>query len=163
MAEDGNVLFHNMARFWTRIFALTFAIGVATGIVMEFEFGTNWATYSRFVGDIFGSALAAEGFFAFFLESGFPGGAALRLEQGGTEAALLRHVHGGLRRALQRGVDRGGELAGCRPPARLPSGNDGQWPAAAAGAGPCGDAGGSGQRAGGDRRLLGHGAQSLQH
>jgi len=53
------------------VFALTFAIGVATGIVMEFEFGTNWATYSRFVGDVFGSALAAEGIFAFFLESGF--------------------------------------------------------------------------------------------
>lgn len=69
--KTGNVLFHNMARFWTRVFALTFAIGVATGIVMEFEFGTNWATYSRFVGDIFGSALAAEGIFAFFLESGF--------------------------------------------------------------------------------------------
>ncbi len=60
-----------MARFWTRVFALTFAIGVATGIVMEFEFGTNWATYSRYVGDVFGSALAAEGIFAFFLESGF--------------------------------------------------------------------------------------------
>ena len=69
--RTGNPLFHNMARFWTRIYALTFAIGVATGIVMEFEFGTNWATYSRFVGDIFGSALAAEGIFAFFLESGF--------------------------------------------------------------------------------------------
>lgn len=69
--RTGNALYHNMARFWTRIFALTFAIGVATGIVMEFEFGTNWATYSRFVGDIFGSALAAEGIFAFFLESGF--------------------------------------------------------------------------------------------
>ncbi|PAY99975.1 MAG: cytochrome ubiquinol oxidase subunit I [Spartobacteria bacterium AMD-G4] len=69
--KTGNPKFHNMARFWTRIFALTFAIGVATGIVMEFEFGTNWATYSRFVGDIFGSALAAEGIFAFFLESGF--------------------------------------------------------------------------------------------
>src|SRR5579863_10386165 len=64
-------LYHQMARFWTRIFALTFAIGVATGIVMEFEFGTNWASYSRFVGDVFGSALAAEGIFAFFLESGF--------------------------------------------------------------------------------------------
>ena len=61
----------NMARFWTKIFALTFAVGVATGIVMEFEFGTNWATYSRYVGDVFGSALAAEGIFAFFLESGF--------------------------------------------------------------------------------------------
>jgi cytochrome d ubiquinol oxidase subunit I len=66
-----NTLYHQMARFWTKVFALTFAIGVATGIVMEFEFGTNWATYSRFVGDVFGSALAAEGIFAFFLESGF--------------------------------------------------------------------------------------------
>lgn len=66
-----NPLWHQMARFWTKIFALTFAIGVATGLVMEFEFGTNWAAYSRFVGDVFGSALAAEGIFAFFLESGF--------------------------------------------------------------------------------------------
>ena len=62
---------NHAARFWTRIFALNFALGVATGIVMEFEFGTNWAAYSRFVGDVFGSALAAEGIFAFFLESGF--------------------------------------------------------------------------------------------
>lgn len=60
-----------MARFWTKIFAVVFAMGVATGIVMEFEFGTNWATYSRYVGDVFGSPLAAEGVFAFFLESGF--------------------------------------------------------------------------------------------
>lgn len=69
--KTGNILYHNMARYWTRVFALTFAIGVASGIVLEFEFGTNWSTYSRFVGDIFGSALAAEGIFAFFLESGF--------------------------------------------------------------------------------------------
>lgn len=62
---------NHAARFWTRIFALNFALGVSTGIVMEFEFGTNWAAYSRFVGDVFGSALAAEGIFAFFLESGF--------------------------------------------------------------------------------------------
>ncbi len=60
-----------MAKFWTKIFALIFAIGVASGIVMEFQFGTNWASYSRYVGDIFGAALAAEGIFAFFLESGF--------------------------------------------------------------------------------------------
>lgn len=64
-------IYLQMAKFWTKVFALTFAMGVATGIVMEFEFGTNWATYSRYVGDVFGSALAAEGVFAFFLESGF--------------------------------------------------------------------------------------------
>ena len=64
-------LYMQMAKFWTKIFALTFAMGVATGIVMEFEFGTNWASYSRYVGDVFGSALAAEGVFAFMLESGF--------------------------------------------------------------------------------------------
>ncbi len=66
-----NPLYHQMARFWTKVFALTFAVGVATGIVMEFEFGTKGAAYSRYVGDEFGSALAAEGIFAFFLESGF--------------------------------------------------------------------------------------------
>lgn len=69
--KTGNPLYLQTTQFWTKVFALTFAIGVATGIVMEFEFGTNWATYSRYVGDVFGSALAAEGVFAFFLESGF--------------------------------------------------------------------------------------------
>lgn len=64
-------VYSEAARFWTKIFALNFAVGVASGIVMEFQFGTNWAGYSRFVGDVFGSALAAEGLFAFFLESGF--------------------------------------------------------------------------------------------
>lgn len=66
-------VYEHLTRFWIKIFALTFGIGVATGIVMEFEFGTNWATYSRYVGDVFGSALAAEGLFAFALESGFLG------------------------------------------------------------------------------------------
>jgi cytochrome d ubiquinol oxidase subunit I len=69
--KTGDPLWRQVARFWTRVFALTFALGVATGLVMEFEFGTNWSRYSRFVGDVFGSALAAEGIFAFFLESGF--------------------------------------------------------------------------------------------
>ncbi|MEK6153206.1 cytochrome ubiquinol oxidase subunit I [Flavobacteriaceae bacterium 3-367] len=71
--RTGNKQYETLARFWTRIFALTFGIGVVTGIVMEFEFGTNWAVYSRYVGDVFGSALAAEGIFAFALESGFLG------------------------------------------------------------------------------------------
>ncbi len=62
-----------MSELWIKVFTATFAIGVATGITMEFAFGTNWATYSRFVGDIFGAPLAAEALFAFFLESTFLG------------------------------------------------------------------------------------------
>ncbi len=71
--KTGKKEYEEMTRFWIRIFALIFGLGVATGIIMEFEFGTNWATYSKYVGDIFGSALAAEGIFAFALESGFLG------------------------------------------------------------------------------------------
>src|SRR5215471_3623842 len=59
--------------FWVKIYGLVFAMGIATGVVQEFQFGTNWSTYSRFVGNIFGSLLAAEGVFAFFLEGGFLG------------------------------------------------------------------------------------------
>ena len=69
----GSEVWDRLARFWTKIFALTFAVGVATGIVMEFQFGTNWSRYSTFVGDIFGSPLAAEAILAFFLESTFLG------------------------------------------------------------------------------------------
>jgi cytochrome d ubiquinol oxidase subunit I len=71
--KTGKKEYEILTRFWIKIFALTFGIGVATGIIMEFEFGTNWAVYSRYVGDIFGSALAAEGLFAFGLESAFLG------------------------------------------------------------------------------------------
>lgn len=71
--KTGLKVYEDMTRFFVKIFALIFGIGVATGIVMEFEFGTNWATYSKYVGDVFGSALAAEGIFAFALESGFLG------------------------------------------------------------------------------------------
>jgi cytochrome d ubiquinol oxidase subunit I len=71
--KTGNKHYEVLTRFWLKIFAITFGIGVATGIIMEFEFGTNWAVYSRYVGDIFGSALAAEGLFAFGLESAFLG------------------------------------------------------------------------------------------
>jgi cytochrome bd ubiquinol oxidase subunit I len=71
--KTNNPLYKEMAKFWTKIFGLTFALGVATGLVQLFSFGTNWARYSRFVGDVFGSALGAEGVFAFFLEAGFIG------------------------------------------------------------------------------------------
>ncbi|MDE6638758.1 MAG: cytochrome ubiquinol oxidase subunit I, partial [Muribaculaceae bacterium] len=58
-------------KFWMVLFAINFAIGVATGIILEFEFGTNWSNYSWFVGDIFGAPLAIEGLLAFFMEATF--------------------------------------------------------------------------------------------
>jgi cytochrome d ubiquinol oxidase subunit I len=68
-----NPMWRRLSFFWIKIYGLIFAVGVATGIVQEFEFGMNWADYSRFVGNVFGSLLAAEGVFAFFLEGGFLG------------------------------------------------------------------------------------------
>ncbi len=68
-----NEFYISIGKFFGKILALIFAVGVATGVVMEFQFGTNWAEYSKFVGDIFGAPLAAEGVFAFFLESTFLG------------------------------------------------------------------------------------------
>ena len=61
----------DLCKFWMKLFGINFAIGVATGIILEFEFGTNWSNYSWFVGDIFGAPLAIEGIFAFFCESTF--------------------------------------------------------------------------------------------
>ena len=71
--KTGDKVYEQLTRFWVKIFGLIFALGVSTGIVMEFQFGMNWAVYSRYVGDVFGSALAAEGITAFFLESVFLG------------------------------------------------------------------------------------------
>jgi len=69
--RNGDPFWKNTARFWEKIFGINFAVGVATGIVLEFQFGTNWSNYSWFVGDIFGAPLAIEGIFAFFMESTF--------------------------------------------------------------------------------------------
>lgn len=71
--RTGKSTYDQMARFWFKLFAIIFTIGVATGITMEFQFGTNWSEYSKYVGDIFGAPLAAEGVFAFFMESTFFG------------------------------------------------------------------------------------------
>ncbi len=71
--RTGDPTWRRLSMFWVRIYGLIFAMGVATGIVMEFQFGTNWSVYSRFVGNVFGSLLAAEGIFAFMLEGGFLG------------------------------------------------------------------------------------------
>src|ERR1700693_3959116 len=69
----GRVIWREMTKFWGLLFGINFAMGVATGITMEFQFGTNWAYYSHYVGDIFGAPLAIEGLMAFFLESTFVG------------------------------------------------------------------------------------------
>ncbi|GCE13492.1 cytochrome ubiquinol oxidase subunit I [Tengunoibacter tsumagoiensis] len=71
--RTGNETYKKMAQFWGRLFLINFAMGVATGIVQEFQFGMNWSSYSRFVGDIFGAPLAIEALLAFFLESTFLG------------------------------------------------------------------------------------------
>lgn len=69
--KTGNEQWKRTAKFWQMIFGINFAIGVATGIIMEFQFGTNWSNYSWFVGDIFGAPLAIEGILAFFMEATF--------------------------------------------------------------------------------------------
>lgn len=67
----GDEFWKKTAKFWMKLFAINFAVGIATGIILEFEFGTNWSNYSWFVGDIFGAPLAIEGIFAFFMEATF--------------------------------------------------------------------------------------------
>ena len=69
--RQGGERWNDAARFWIRIFGINFAVGVVTGIPMEFQFGTNWAKFSRYAGSVIGQTLAMEGFFAFFLESSF--------------------------------------------------------------------------------------------
>ena len=69
----GREVYKEMTKFWGKLFGINFAIGVATGITMEFQFGMNWSYYSHYVGDIFGAPLAIEGLMAFFLESTFIG------------------------------------------------------------------------------------------
>ena len=69
--RTGSPFWRSTAQYWQRLFGINFAMGVATGIILEFEFGTNWSNYSYLVGDIFGAPLAIEGIVAFFMESTF--------------------------------------------------------------------------------------------
>src|ERR1700684_3249422 len=71
--RSGNQHYHRAARFWAKIFAINFAMGVVTGIPMEFQFGTNWARFSKAAGGVIGQTLAMEGVFSFFMESSFLG------------------------------------------------------------------------------------------
>jgi cytochrome d ubiquinol oxidase subunit I len=70
---SGRAIWRDMVKFWGTLFGINFAMGVATGLTMEFQFGTNWAYYSHYVGDVFGAPLALEGLMAFFLEATFVG------------------------------------------------------------------------------------------
>jgi hypothetical protein len=98
----GDERFGNAARFWTRIFAINFAVGVVTGIPMEFQFGTNWAGFSKFAGNVIGQRLAMEGMFAFFLESAMVGAMVWGRKTAWTAQSLSRNNRSG-----------GGELAFC--------------------------------------------------
>src|SRR6202008_5047641 len=69
----GRAIWREITKFWGLLFGINFAMGIATGITMEFQFGTNWAYYAHYVGDIFGAPLAIEGLMAFFLEATFVG------------------------------------------------------------------------------------------
>ncbi len=71
--RSGNPMYKRLTKFWGKLFLINYAMGVVTGIVLEFQFGMNWSEYSRFVGDVFGAPLAVEGLLAFFLESTFLG------------------------------------------------------------------------------------------
>src|ERR1700731_4513870 len=88
----GNTTWYRLTKFFGKLFLINFAIGVATGIVQEFQFGMNWSEYSRFVGDIFGAPLAMEGLAAFFFESTFLGFVFFRREPAPQAGALGVHL-----------------------------------------------------------------------
>ena len=123
---SGKQIYKDMTKFWGKLFGINFALGVATGLTMEFQFGTNWSYYSHYVGDIFGAPLAIEGLMAFFLESTFVGlfffGFAPLIDQ----SDLFREISGvpgvaGRFSITIRGLPR---IAGLTTPA-IPSANGG--------------------------------------
>ena len=110
-----NPIYLRAAKFWGKIFLINFAIGVVTGIVQEFQFGMNWSSYSRFVGDVFGAPLAMEALLAFFLESTFLGPVDLRLGQAVAAPARRLHLAGLDRHHAVRVLHHGGELVHAAP------------------------------------------------
>lgn len=92
LVRTGDKKWKQMLFFWLRVFALTFALGVATGLPMEFSLGTNWARYSRFVGDVFGGILGPEGLFAFLVEAGFLGVMLFGFDRVGAKMHLLSSI-----------------------------------------------------------------------
>ncbi len=92
--RTGNQHYNEAARFWVKIFAINFAMGVVTGIPMEFQFGTNWARFSKDAGGVIGQTLAMEGVFSFFLESTLPRPVCLWRKTAQPEDALVNGVSG---------------------------------------------------------------------
>ena len=109
--RTGDAFWRRTTRFWMRLFGINFAIGVATGIILEFEFGTNWSNYSHFVGDIFGAPLAIEGILAFFMESTF----IAVMFFGWDKVSKRFHVAHGHRRQPLGLVDSGGQCLDAAP------------------------------------------------
>ena len=92
--RTGDEHYNRAARFWAKIFGINFAMGVVTGIPMEFQFGTNWAQFSRAAGGVIGQTLAMEGVFSFFLESSFLGLFLFGEKRLGSQGSLVRRLHG---------------------------------------------------------------------
>ena len=101
----GRTIWRDMTQFWGMLFGINFAMGVATGITMEFQFGTNWAYYAHYVGDIFGAPLAIEGLMAFFLEGDLHRPVLLRLGPAAARRPSGRHLAGGARHQPLGAVD----------------------------------------------------------
>ena len=103
----GKEIYKDMTQFWGKLFGINFALGVTTGLTMEFQFGMNWSYFSHYVGDIFGAPLAIEGLMAFFLESTFVGSVFLWLGQAKQRTAFAGDLAGCFRNQLIRIVDSG--------------------------------------------------------
>jgi cytochrome d ubiquinol oxidase subunit I len=102
---SGKQIYKDMTKFWGKLFGINFALGVATGLTMEFQFGTNWSYYSHYVGDIFGAPLAIEGLMAFFLESTFVGLFFFGWDRLGKVQHMAGHLAGGAGLQPLRAVD----------------------------------------------------------
>ena len=102
---SGDETYKRLTKFWGKLFVINYAMGVVTGIVMEFQFGMNWSEYSRYVGDIFGAPLAIEGLSAFFLEFDLSGRVDLRLGSPAQEAAHRLNLVGSVWLEPVGGVD----------------------------------------------------------
>src|SRR4051794_3697685 len=95
--RTGNPQYKNLYKFWVKVFAVSFGLGVVSGIVMSYQLGTNWSRYSEFVGNVIGPLIAYEVITAFCLEAGFLGIMLFGWERVGNRLHFFRHLHGGAR------------------------------------------------------------------